>query len=195
MKIIRKFKNFINRKCDKRNFNRVDTWNGKKLGPEKQSRGMRKKITTQKQNVTRKHRNRCCVTHHENHEPWLQVGAPDVSLRFQPPWWSPGWYPFPLHFDADWSLLFFFLHTQHSREKKKSRSHFSEITRALNFSLLVLFFNLPPKFGDANERTSKIIVEKSISGRILLTEPDFYCLRDRAKKCGSIFPSLVISRE
>jgi len=35
------------------------------------------------------------VTHHENHEPWLQVGAPNVSQRFQPPWWSPGWCPFP----------------------------------------------------------------------------------------------------
>jgi len=36
------------------------------------------------------------VTHHENHEPWLHVGVPDVSQRFQPPWWSPGWCPHPL---------------------------------------------------------------------------------------------------
>lgn len=120
MKIIRKFKNLINRKCDGDNRNFIESIfeMEKKLG-QRNNRAAWGRRLQRKQNVTRKYRNRCSVTHHENHEPWLQVGAPDVSLRFQPPWWSPGWYPFPLHFDADCPFFFFFPHTQHSRGKKR----------------------------------------------------------------------------
>lgn len=115
-------------------------WNEKNLGRgEKIARCKRMQRSQWKKNVKREDKIDA-VTHHENHEPWLQVGAPNVSQRFQPPWWSPGWCPFPLCR----SRLSFFAHDCHG---ENSRS---------------LFFLFRLKFGDTNKRVTEIIVvEKS----------------------------------
>lgn len=68
-------------------------------------------------------------------------------------------------------LLLLPSHSTQPREKK-SRSHFIEITRALNFFPLCSFLYLPPKFGDVNERTPKNYCRREkymsdiISGRV-----------------------------
>lgn len=134
------------------------------------------------------------ATHHENHEPWLQVGAPDVSQRFQPPWWSPGWCPLALHFVAN-CPSFFFLRTQHSRREKVDLT-LSRL-RALNsFPLFSSLFYLPLKFDDANERTPKIIVveRSAISGRIYSRSAIFIVYAIVQKNANpQAFLSLVVS--
>lgn len=137
------------------------------------------------------------MTHHENHEPWLQVGAPDVSQRFQPPWWSPGWCPLPLHFVAD-CPFFFFLHTQHSRGKKRVDLTLPRL-RALDSSPLFLFFLFASRIWRREWKDAENYCrwEKCDKRTYLFTRRGFYCLRDRAKKNANLhaFLSLVISRE
>lgn len=125
------------------------------------------------------------MTHHENHEPWLQVGAPDVSQRFQPPWWSPGWCPLPLHFVTNCPFFLLPSHSTQPREKKVDLT-LSRLYAPDFFPPLFLFY-LPLKF-DKNEwkdAENYCRWEKCDKRTYLFTKRDFYCLHDRAKKCGS----------